>query len=593
MTLAIALVALILATTAWIAILWIAVKANTLATHLGPAELRADDHADTLTALAGDPVSASSTDRTVSGLIVPYQVPGDTSGGQFEVQPGAFALPADLSRVKLLREHDRSAAIGYLAAVSDRPDGLYGTFSVAPGPTGDEAIAAIRNRTRDGLSYEVSRVRYSADRSRVVAARLDAVALCSVPAYDDARAIAASRQETSMFTLESARAILADANASAADRAAAAAWLAANPAATDADRAAAAEASGNSPAAPAAAAAGTGAEPGGIAAEAPNLAAVTAGRPTGIALTGRRRSAALTAAGRIEEGIQELSATIRGSFDAGQVNAALADVVPGDDAGAGLIRPQWIGELWTAQNVARPFIDSIAHGTLTGLTVQGWKWEAKPAVGPYAGNKAEVPSNAVATVPASEPAERMAGGWDVDRAYFDLGDSGFLSAFFAAATEDYGQKTEARVAAKLLAGATVSAAAPIDLLGALGALAAELSGIGTSPSFIGISADLFSAYLEIPAAEAPWWLASQASVDLSGSSSIDGLRVFVSPTLPAGSVLGGNRKGATYYEASPSPIRVQAVNVAQGGIDLGVFGYDATLINDPRAIRRVNVAVGP
>ena len=567
--------------TSWLALFWLARKANAIAERIGPDRLTADNAADVVRALAGEPVTASASERTVTGLIVPYDVPGDTSAGSYSVVPGAFQLPTDLSRVKLLREHDRSASIGYLAATREDSAGLWGTFAVAPGPDGDEAIAAVRARTRDGLSYEVSRVQYSTDRTRVVGARLDAVALCSVPAYDDARAVAASRQEyVAMLTLESARAILADANASAHDRAAAIAYLSTHTEATDADREAIA-AAGNATGAPADAAP---AAP--VVTEAPNLAAVTAGRPAGISLTANRRPAVLTA----EQGIEQLANALRGAVDAGQINAALADVIPANDTGQGLLRSQWIGELWRAVRADRPFIDSINSAPLTsGLKVHGWKWETTPQVGPYEGNKTEIPTNPVKTVPAEEPIRRTAGGWDVDRIFFDLGDAGFLSAFLNAASQDYAVKTEAQVVADLLAGATAETAD--TLLEALGVVASGLSAIGANASFIGVSGDLWESYLAITSAEAPWWLARQSSVSLSGGGggNVADLRIFASPSLPAGTVLGGDRRSATYYEARPAPIRVQAVNIPQGGIDVGVFGYDSLIVNDARALIKTSL----
>jgi hypothetical protein len=74
---------------------------------------------------------------------------------------------------------------------------------------------------------------------------------------------------------------------------------------------------------------------------------------------------------------------------------------------------------------------------------------------------------------------------------------------------------------------------------------------------------------------------------------VSGLRFFVDPSLPAGHVLGGDRNAATYYEAVPAPLRVQAVNIPNGGIDIAVFGYQAVLVNDPRAIVDVTVTALP
>ncbi|WP_280383357.1 HK97 family phage prohead protease [Nocardia wallacei] len=572
--LVVAVVALVAASVALVALGWLAVRADRLA-----RIVTADNAADRVCALSGDPVTADSDARTVTGLIVPYGVVGDTSAGAVAVQAGAFTLPPDLSRIKLLNGHDREQPIGYLTATREDSAGLWGTFAIAPGPAGDEAISAARNKIRDGLSYEVSRVRYCPDRSRITAARLDAVALCSVPAYDDARVVAASRTENTMLTVETARAILADPDAPGHERAAAAAFLTAHPDATDADRETAAAAA-DSDAAP----------PQPPAPAAPAAVPVSAVRaPLGLSTLTGAAPAQLTA----EQAVDRMAAMIRGSADTAQINAALSDVLPADDAGHGILRQQWIGELWNAQNLARPFIDSISRSRLTSAwKVTGWRWVKKPAVGPYTGNKTDVPSNKVSTEPAEATPRRWAGGWDVDRVFVDLGDPSFLNSFLQMAIQDYGQKTEAGVAADMLAAATVPAETATDLISALDIAARSLSGIGANLSFIGISADLWSAYFKMPAIEAPWWLAKQASINLSGvSTTVDGqtLRVFPAATLPAMTLVAGDRRAMTYYEASPSPVRVQAVNLPKGGIDVGVFGYDATIANDARALVKVTI----
>ena len=588
LTFIIATTALALALLAVAALGWLAVKVGTLAELAQPGRITADAVGDVVRAENSAPATADADRRTIEGLIVPYGVPGDTSAGPVIVDRGVFQLPSDPSRIKLLLGHDRERPVGYLVAHREDNRGLWGTFAIAATPEGDAALAAVRDRTRDGLSFEVSRARYSPDRARLTAARLDAVALCAVPAYDDARALAASRTgESNMLTLETARAILAAADSSAQDRAAAAAYLASHPEATDADRSAAAAEvrPTGEPSDDADADSGDNSD-----ADAGNAAvSVGAGRaPAGI--TAGRHGARVTA----EQGIARLSTALRGAADAGQVNAALADVVPANDAGLGFMgQGQWVGEFWTAQAIRRDFIESFQRATLTsGTKVNGWRWVNKPEVGPWSGNKTEVPTNAVATEPAEAPITRTAGGWDIDRIFFDLGDASFLQSFLAAATQDYGVKTEAEFAEDILAAAT-DAPASTSLTGALVLLARTLTMRGARLSTVGMSADVFAEYLEMPANEAPWWLARQGSVDLSdGSTSAGGVNVTVIPSLPTGTVIAADRRAATYYEASPAPIRVQAVNVPLGGIDLGVYGYHATLIHDPTAIVTTTVTAG-
>jgi hypothetical protein len=115
-------------------------------------------------------------------------------------------------------------------------------------------------------------------------------------------------------------------------------------------------------------------------------------------------------------------------------------------------------------------------------------------------------------------------------------------------------------------------------------------------SFIALASDLFADYLAITTADAPWWLASSSSVDLaaqpSGSTgTVNGLRIFESPALTDSTVVAGDRRAATQYTPRGDPFKVRAVDLANGGIDVGVFGYSAELVNDPLGI--VSVTVGP
>jgi len=56
--------------------------------------------------------------------------------------------------------------------------------------------------------------------------------------------------------------------------------------------------------------------------------------------------------------------------------------------------------------------------------------------------------------------------------------------------------------------------------------------------------------------------------------------------VPAGTIIAGNRKAATFKELGSTPIRVEAIDMTNGGVDGGVFGYYATLLNNPTAIQK-------
>jgi hypothetical protein len=81
------------------------------------------------------------------------------------------------------------------------------------------------------------------------------------------------------------------------------------------------------------------------------------------------------------------------------------------------------------------------------------------------------------------------------------------------------------------------------------------------------------------------------SIKAAGGSVAD-LKFFVDPGLAAGTVLAGDRQAATHFEAAGSPLRVQAVNIPNGGIDIGVFGYAGDLLNDGRGLVKQAVTAG-
>jgi hypothetical protein len=289
-----------------------------------------------------------------------------------------------------------------------------------------------------------------------------------------------------------------------------------------------------------------------------------------------------------------MAAAIRDN-DIGRVNAALSDVVPGMDTGGGATGTgQWLGELWSPIAQERHFWPRVQHQTLTtGLKVYGWKWGVMPAVGPYAGNKTAIPSNAVTMVPAEAPITRYAGGWDIDRILVDLGEPGFLESFFRAATVDLGNKLEAGLADAIEAAAGVGGTAP-DVYSAVSLAIRTLIAAGATPAAVGLASDVWADLVESPRSTSPWWLPEQAKLSLGGETAdLTDLGVFLAPSLDPGEVLAWDKRAVTTYEASPMPVRVQAVNIPNGGIDLGVFAYSSTIVNDARGVALVTVTTVP
>lgn len=550
-------------------------------------DLIATTTGDVLASVPTEPVMVNTARRLLGGVVMPWNVIGSPSLGRAIFRPGSITVPDDPTRVKLLVEHDPNRSVGYLNAASELPTVLLASFRVVDGPTGDAAMAAALDRTRDGLSVRVEVDRWDilpGDVIEVLASRWRETSLVAIPAYDDARAAvlaAASPPERTAIMARLSHML---------DLAATAPAPPADPPPTTPPAPTPPPVS-NPPATPAPAQ--TPPAPAALdyaqlaAALGPALAAaIRPAEPAAPPPAPPRGRAPLTLTGAAET-VARWQRT--GSQNVGELMAALTDVVPANDAGEGLIRPQWLGELWTASQARRRYVDALGTPRrLTGLRAYGWRWVTKPVVADYAGNKVAIPSAAVATEPVTENAHRTAGGWDVDRAFIDLGEAGMVTAMFEAATEDYRVKSDTYTGAQLVAAAGANPATDgADFGAVISAIGAAAAGFGGQISFMSVAADVFAAIAALTTANVPWWFANGGMrlnvADQSGGVG-QSFTFFVDAALAAGTYLAGDSRAASYYEEGDTPIRVQAINIPNGGVDLGVFGYNAVIVNDARLL---------
>jgi HK97 family phage prohead protease len=506
--------------------------------------------------LATKLATASPSSRTITGVATTYGTQASASTGPVIIEAGSLRWAEDLSRLKLLVDHDQTQPVGYATAVTDTDDELTVTFHVPDGDDGDRALTQASNGLRDGLSVGVwtDDDGWTLDEdgyAHVTSGMLREVSLCALPAIDDARVSDVAA------TAHHGRNTMPEENKT-------------------------------PEVAPAVAATGTAPTPPAAAPAAP--APVQQAAPVTPPGTAGARKVSLRQAARI------VSDVVRAGGAAADVRAALADVTStnlpatgSEDMENPFLRDTWLGELWTASKVERPFIDLLGTPRdITGLKVYGWKWEVKPQVANYAGDKAEIPTNSPKLVPAEAGVQRIAGGWDIDRIYVDLGDASLIEALWQAAVEDYRLKTEAAVTAALGA---VAVNAPVEetFAAALVSLGATASAMGANISGVGIASDLWAEFASLTRDQVPWWLGSGDNINIGTTSgSVGGTRFFVKPNLPAGEYLALDSRAATFYEKNP-PVRVNAIDLAHGGVDLGLFGYHGLIVNDGRAVIKGSV----
>ncbi|MBF0809116.1 hypothetical protein E4U03_10950 [Rothia nasimurium] len=509
---------------------------------------------ETAPPLAELTAAATLNNRRISGRIAVFDTPGSPNMGRMSFAPGSITIPEPLSKVKLLINHDKNAPVGYMESYEQDAHGIKATFVVAETDAGDMALAEAKAKIRDGLS--VGAMVHRLDPSppepgtrRIINAALYEVSLVSVPAFEDTlvESVTASLGAESDTMTENQ-----------------------NPAPETTEKE---KEPVPTPATPPVPAEG---EPSALTAaiNAANLAPVPAATPP---LT-------VTAAA------DRLLTAVKDGENIGAVMAALSDVVPANDKGEAFFKKFWIGELWKASVVERPFIEGFGSpGKLTGLKAYGWRWVKTPEVGKYNSDKTAIPSNTLSTEMVEGEAQDFAAGWDVARKYIDLGNADAIAQIFQLAADDYRRKTE-----EWFSGRIIEQATELDnitsALGAMKTIPRYMKKLGAHVSKIKMGEALYDQFLELSDEQVPWWLKAQGSVSLSDSTGVAaGVSVEYSDQLEAHQVMAWDSRAATYYEHGSSPIRLQALDIPRGGIDISVHGYAAEIVHDPRAIIKATV----
>jgi hypothetical protein len=282
----------------------------------------------------------------------------------------------------------------------------------------------------------------------------------------------------------------------------------------------------------------------------------------------------------VREGFQSEAARGLFALDDITYNAA-GDIAP-------LLPKQWIGEVVDGTSYAQTFVSLFGSQNLTSLYMTGWKWNVKPYGGTWTGNKAEVPSNPASFTQVSDTATRWAGANDIAREHRDFNTPGFFEAYDREMRKSFAKwLDETIVATEALAAATdLEADNPASLtIGAGwsqlidGAL--EIVGNGLTPTGAVVSSSLAKGMLKFPQSDILGYLTG--ALNLEGGS-LDGFQFRFSPLVTTDHILVVSRSAADVYTLPGSPIRAEALNIANGGVDVGYFGYGGFFVNNAEGI---------
>jgi HK97 family phage prohead protease len=137
--------------------------------------------------------------REISGKIVPLGTGevGNTNLGAYTFESGSIEV-GDVSKIKLLSQHDMKKPIGRMTAAETRADGIYATFKLSRSTSGNDALVMAQEGLVTGLSIgaEIIASKPSRDGHTVVsAAKLKEVSLVTEPAFKSAQILEIAAEE--------------------------------------------------------------------------------------------------------------------------------------------------------------------------------------------------------------------------------------------------------------------------------------------------------------------------------------------------------------------------------------------------------------
>ena len=304
--------------------------------------------------------------------------------------------------------------------------------------------------------------------------------------------------------------------------------------------------------------------------------------PTGGAKTESRAKAALS------DAIQILADAAVGRRTRDSVYAELTDITQTGMLDA--IQPEWVGELWSGVPYEREIVNLLTTAELKGPKAVGYRWKTKPTMAKWEGDKKAIHSSRAEVEQVNVDATYWAGGHDIDRRFWDFGQVELLAAYWAAMVESYAIETDKDTAAWLVTEAAKQPAitAPDALRAATKGALRVRKNVRCPASFVLVSIDDVESLMDFTRLDMPEYMNLTPVSDPS--------TWVPSEFVEKGTMIVGCKQSATFYElGGGAPIRVEAENIAQGGRDVGGFGYTARILNRPEGLVKVTIQkpVGP
>jgi len=503
--------------------------------------------------------ATDSTRRIIAGKILPFGEIGHTNVGDVVFEKGSVNIPN--SRFKLLLEHDPKKPLGRAVNVQQTDPGIYAQFKVAETTAGNDALIEAAD-LRDGLSVGV-KLNRSEERNGIIyvtSAELSEVSLVHTPAFASAavESVLASENEPEEKQEEIP---------------------------TEENQPTESEASVEN------------------ATPTPEVEAdkVEASRPVNNTpiYTKPRVNTNITAG---QYAMAQVRAT-QGDTDARDLVAALQIATVAENTG--MVPPTYLRDVIGVIDASRPFIDSIERAPLPAAGMKIFT----PVLGTQAtvaltAEGAEFSSTDTAVTFQEDSVVKFAGANVVDVELFDRSDPSFADLLIRELAASYAQKTDA-YAAKIAVdncgstnNTTIYKTIAEAIADSYGVMRFTPNNLMVAPSggkdgidFAGLLGAVDTTGRPIFAAAAPQnanGLVTQGSTN----GTVAGLNLVVDPNYTGDA---SNVKYAMVYPTAAmrfheSPtIELRANIVANGRIEIGLYGYVAVVNRYPTAFRGLTV----
>ena len=503
-------------------------------------------------------IECSEERREISGKIVPLGTGevGHTNLGAYTFAANSIEIP-DPSKIRLLSQHNLQKPIGKMISAETRADGIYATFKLSRSTAGNDALIMAQEGLVTGLSIgaEILASKPSKDGYTVVSqARLKEVSLVTVPAFASSEILEIAAEEV----------IPAEETPQ-----------------TESE---------------------TVVEDTTVEATPVEAAAVEAARPTvtAMAYTTPRINLNITAG---EYAKAQLNAS-RGDTDARELVAALQVATVAENTG--MVPPTYLRDVIGIIDSSRPFIDSIERAALppAGMKVFTPKLGVQAAVDLTA-EGAEFASADTTVTFQEDTVVKFAGAGKLDLELVDRSDPSFLDLYLRELAASYAQKTDA-YASKIAADGSADSSSSTIYKALAKSIADSYAIMRQTPNNLlvatsGGNDDVDYAGLlgAVDTTGRPLYAAA-ASQNANGlitqgstNGTVAGLNLVVDPNYAGGTA--GIKVGLVYPTMAmrfheSGTLQIRANVVANGQLEIGIYGYVCVVNRYPTAFRAVQVA---